>query len=355
MKLDRRQFLTVSTLAGVAGALAPSAKAFTLPDPPQKARLRLSCQEGVAPGKTLAEKLDFLEALGFEGLELGGRGLAKRVAGYPESPPGPQNQSQRDLCRLQRRAHLRTGGGPRKTAMDSMKEILTAAGALGSTGMIMVPAFHNQTKLGHQESRELLVKLLAELGDYAQKAGTRVLLEPLNRRECHFLRQVADAAAICRDVNNPGVALMGDFWHMTWEETSDMAAFIAAAKYLHHVHMASRKTRKMPGEDEGDNYVDGFKGLKLIGYQDFVSFECGCKGDRATSHSPPPRSCCASSGKRRWCKAPKPYFAITISIVSSRLCGASSSCVDRRARRSASPARPAYGRSPRRRPCGTSR
>jgi len=167
----------------------------------------------------------------------------------------------------------------RQTAIASMKEILTAAGALGSRGMIIVPAFHNQTKLGHQEARELLVKLLAELGDHANKAGTRVLLEPLNRRECHFLRQVPDAAAICRDVNNPGVALMGDFWHMTWEETSDMAAFIAAGKYLHHVHMASRKTRKVPGEDQGDNYVDGFKGLKIIGYQDFVSFECGCKGD----------------------------------------------------------------------------
>ena len=35
----------------------------------------------------------------------------------------------------------------------------------------------------------------------------------------------------------------------------------------------------MPGEDPGDDYVDGFRGLKLIGYQDFVSFECGCKGD----------------------------------------------------------------------------
>ena len=162
-----------------------------------------------------------------------------------------------------------------------MKEILTAAGALGSTGMVMVPAFHNQTKLGHQESRELLVKLLPELGDHAHKAGTRLLLEPLNRRECHFIRQVADGAAICRDVNNPGIALMGDFWHMTWEETSDMAAFIAGGKYIHHVHMASRKERKMPGEDEGDNYVEGFRGLKLIGYQDFVSLECGCKGDRA--------------------------------------------------------------------------
>ncbi len=164
-----------------------------------------------------------------------------------------------------------------------MKEILTAAGALGSTGLIIVPAFHNQTKLGHQESRALLLKLLPELGDHAQQAKTRILLEPLNRKECYFLRQVEDAAAICRDVNNPGICLMGDFWHMTWEETSDMAAFIAARKYLHHVHMASRKRRIMPGEDDGDNYVEGFTGLKIIGYQDFVSFECGSRGDRKTT------------------------------------------------------------------------
>ena len=156
----------------------------------------------------------------------------------------------------------------RRTGMESLKELLTAAGALGATGVIMVPARPSQTKLGHWEARELLVKILPELGEHAQKAGLHLLLEPLNRRECHFLRQVADGAAICRDVNHPGVRVMGDFWHMTWEETSDMAAFIAGGKYLRHVHMASRKTRRMPGEDAGDNYVDGFKGLKLIGYQD---------------------------------------------------------------------------------------
>lgn len=142
-------------------------------------------------------------------------------------------------------------GEVRQQAMDSMKEILTAAGALGSTGLIIVPAFNGQTKMGHQESRELLVnKLLPELGEHAHQAGTRILLEPLNRRECHFLRQVADAAAICRDVNSPGIRLMGDFWHMTWEETCDLAAFLSAGKYLHHVHIASRQTRNMPGEDQ---------------------------------------------------------------------------------------------------------
>ncbi len=279
MKLTRRDFITASAGTAVLGATAPMARALTLADPPQPARLRLSCQEGVAPGNSLAEKLDFLEANGFEGLELGGGGLPGRV---DELKKALQNRKIKvsAICAGFDGVPISDQEEVRQKAIRSIKEILTAAGALGSTGMIVVPAFHNQTKLGHQESRELIVKLLPELGDHAQKAGTRVLLEPLNRRECHFLRQVSDAAAICRDVNNPGVALMGDFWHMTWEETSDMAAFISAAKYLHHVHMASRKTRNIPGEDEGDNYVEGFKGLKIIGYQDFVSFECGCKGDR---------------------------------------------------------------------------
>jgi sugar phosphate isomerase/epimerase len=279
MKLNRREFLAASAISTVMGAAAPLAGAATLTEPEPKARLRLSCQESVAPGKSLAEKLDFLEANGFEGLEPGGGGLPKRVEEFQEALKGRKVKISA-ICAGFRGCLISEQEENRTQTIESIKEILTAAGALGSTGMIVVPAFHGQTKLDHKESRELLVKLLADLGDHAHKAGTKVLLEPLNRRECHFLRQVSDAAAICKDVNSPGVALMGDFWHMTWEETCDMAAFLSAGKYLQHVHMASRKQRRMPGEDEGDNYVQGFKGLKLIGYGNFVSFECGCSGDK---------------------------------------------------------------------------
>ena len=68
---------------------------------------------------------------------------------------------------------------------------------------------------------------------------------------------------------------------MTWEETSDMGAFISGGEYLQHVHVASRKRRSMPGEDgDADNYINGFKGLKMIGYNNYVRLECGCQGDR---------------------------------------------------------------------------
>jgi sugar phosphate isomerase/epimerase len=281
--MRRREFFTVTALTGLMAGMVPSARALQIPDPAQKARLRLSCQEGVAPGRNLTEKLDWLEANGFEAIEPGGGGLARRVDEFKKALSGRKIVISA-ICAGFDGVLISEKEEERNKAVTTMKEILTAAGALGSTGMIMVPAFNGQTKMGHQEARELLVnKLLPDLGEHAKKSGTCIILEPLNRGECHFMRQVADGAAIARDSKSEGVKVMGDFWHMTFEETSDFGAFVSAGKYLQHVHMASRKSRNIPTEDPGDNYVDGFRGLKAIGYQQFVSFECGCKGDRAKS------------------------------------------------------------------------
>lgn len=173
-----------------------------------------------------------------------------------------------------------------KTAFDtSMHELLAAAGELGALGVIMVPAFNRQTPvLPHtRETREFLCEELHALGEYALKYQTSVILEPLNRREAHYLRQVSDAAALCRDAKSEGIKCMGDFWHMS-EETSDYAAFIAAGEYLRHVHIASRGRRKMPGEDgEQDNYINGMRALKELDYPYYISFECGTLGERAVT------------------------------------------------------------------------
>jgi len=71
---------------------------------------------------------------------------------------------------------------------------------------------------------------------------------------------------------------MGDFYHMGIEEPNDLGAFISGRDYLHHIHLASR-IRVLPGQDDR-TYVEGFRGLKMIGYRDYCSFECGVKGDR---------------------------------------------------------------------------
>ena len=271
--------------AGVAIASSPIA-ALSSCTPKKEAccntELKISFQEGTAPRQSLNEKFDYMESLGVVGFEPGGRGLAGRVNEIQQALNG-RNIKVSAICAGFGGFILAEDPAVKAEFDSTMREIIAAAGELGSTGVIMVPAFNGQTpcRPHTRETREYLCEQMHELGEFALKHNTTVILEPLNRNEAHYLRQVADAAAICRDSKSAGVKCMGDFWHMS-EETSDYAALLAAGpEYLQHVHIASRGNRKMPGENgEVDYYVDGFRALKQMGYDKYVSFECGCNGDK---------------------------------------------------------------------------
>ena len=287
--MDRKTFLRTS-LAGAA-ALVAAPGALVSCDSPGKKKpsastpLRLSFQEGLTPGETLAEKLDFMESLGITGFEPGGKGLAGRVTEIREALQG-RDIKVSAICAGFDGFILAYEPAVKAQFDTTMREIVRAAGELGTTGVIMVPVFNWQNPaLPHTlETRDFLCAQMHDLGEFALSCGTTVILEPLNRKEAFYLRLVSDAAAICRDAGSAGVKCMGDFWHMQ-EETSDYAAFMAAGPYLQHVHIASRGNRVMPGEDgEVDNYVDGFRALKELGYPNYVSFECGCRSeDRAAT------------------------------------------------------------------------
>lgn len=293
MAVNRRNFLRAGLSTAAVASLGSTALAGCAPKKNaesecggsccnSKAVLNISFQEGTAPGANLNEKFDYMEKMGIVGFEPGGRNLASRVREIKEALNG-RNIKVSAICAGFQGFILSTDPEVRKLCMDTMKEIMAAAGELESVGVIIVPAFNQQVPvMPHtQETRDFLCEQFNEMGNFAREHGTTVIFEPLNRKEAFYMRQVADAASICRDINNPGVKCMGDFWHMTWEETCDMGAFLSAGDYLQHVHIASRKRRSMPGEDcDADNYVNGFKGLKMLGYDKYVSFECGCQGDR---------------------------------------------------------------------------
>jgi len=289
MSISRRGFFAstaaAAAAASVSNAVPNAARAAdqSQSNIPQGAKpgavLKISSQLGIIPGKDLAEKLAKMEKWGFDGVELGGdivgnekkyEDALKNTKIAPSAVCGGNCCANGDIVSdvVEKRA----------PAIAAIKEVLTSAGALHLTGVIGVPAFNGQTKLGHPEIHKILLDTMPVIGEFAAKAGTRFILEPLNRKEAFFLRQVADAASIVRDCKCEGLAVMGDFYHMFFEETSDLGAFISGGSYVHHVHLASAPERKLPGQD-GRRYVDGFRGLKWIGYQDFCSFECGVKGN----------------------------------------------------------------------------
>ena len=284
--MDRRSFLG-SAAAGIAGAAVLSTPAGLLTScatgtsRKSSPELKLSFQEGTAPGESLNEKFDYMEKLGIVGFEPHGKQLLKRAEEFRQALNG-RNIKVSAICAGFDGFILAEDPAVKASFDSSMRELIAAAGEIGSSGVIMVPAFNGQKpcRPHTMETRDYLCEQLHELGEYALKHNTTVILEPLNRKEAFYLRLVSDAAAICRDADSEGVRCMGDFWHMQ-EETSDYAAFISAGKYLQHVHVASRGQRRMPGEDgQLDNYIDGMRALKELDYQNYISFECGTAADR---------------------------------------------------------------------------
>ena len=284
--MDRRSCIG-SAAAGIAGAAVLSTPAGLLTScatgtsRKSSPELKLSFQEGTAPGESLNEKFDYMEKLGIVGFEPHGKQLLKRAEEFRQALNG-RNIKVSAICAGFDGFILAEDPAVKASFDSSMRELIAAAGEIGSTGVIMVPAFNGQKpcRPHTMETRDYLCEQLHELGEYALKHNTTVILEPLNRKEAFYLRLVSDAAAICRDADSEGVRCMGDFWHMQ-EETSDYAAFISAGKYLQHVHVASRGQRRMPGEDgQLDNYIDGMRALKELDYQNYISFECGTGADR---------------------------------------------------------------------------
>ena len=246
--------------------------------PSRAAALKLSSQSGVIPGKDLQEKLATMEKWGFDAVELGGD-----IVGNEKKYEDAVKKTKLKVSAIcwgspQRRFGFRGGRANASTAVEALKR---------------VAHLRRRRRLDRRDLRARLQRPdeARQPGDpqdsrrhaaghrRARREGRHaVMMEPLNRKEAFFLRQVADAASIARDCKSPGIGVMGDFYHMFIEETSDLGAFISGGSRVHHVHLASRHHRILPGQDERQ-FVDGFRGLKWIGYQDYCSFECGVRGD----------------------------------------------------------------------------
>jgi sugar phosphate isomerase/epimerase len=290
--MKRRDFLTASAVAGVAtvcgtqraGAQEAAGGGMPKLTPPEKpAVLNLCLQWGAIPGGEIPQKLDFLEANGFGAVEI------------PSGDWPVKNCEDMNKAMTGRKLFVATACGPsdfsyaevekREAEVQKFLPVIEALGTMKSVGLIICPARGKLSEPGRLSAKELRKDFVENTGkrlaEHAAKHGTAIVLEPLRRNETPFLRQVADGARIAADIG-PGATVMGDFWHMQLEETSFMGAFICAGKLLTHVHIAGLKERIIPGiYPEADNYVDGFKGLKFIGYRGAVSFEGGWPKDPA--------------------------------------------------------------------------
>ncbi len=243
--------------------------------------MKITIREGMVPGESLTEQLDWLESMEIDGIELHGRSLAQPIEVLREiftksriTPSAIEGVP----------ALLVAGADERNAARMAVRDRLMLAGELGAIGVLIVPQFGRTPALpdlspwksGADLEHELLIAQLKELVPVARQAGVKMFLEPLNRYEAYIVNRVGQGAAIAQQIG-PEVAVMAAFFHMNIEEAEIPASIRASREHIVYVHVAD-SNRLQPGFGHLD-FKPGFAALKEIGYDGYLGIECRIHGD----------------------------------------------------------------------------
>lgn len=247
--------------------------------------IKLAAAEMTLPGDTLAEKFAFVQSVGFDGIELSGRGdgvfagrsdeLKQAHAGGVQMPSAVVHMG-----------HFIGDFDPerRRDAIGQVKELLSTIVAAGGHGIVSPHAFGLFSRKlppftpprSDEDSRRLLVEALAELGEHAVEVGATLYLEPLNRYEDFMINTLADASSLVDEAGSPGVAVIADSYHMSIEEADIGASIRAAGSRIKHVQLGD-SNRLEPGAGHYD-WPETLQALADIGYDGWLAMECGLSG-----------------------------------------------------------------------------
>lgn len=116
---------------------------------------------------------------------------------------------------------------------------------------------------------------------HAASVGVEITLEPQNRSVVDNLNDTAASLAWVRRLGLPNLRLMLDTFHQHLEDPSPIAALVAAAPLLRHVHFAD-VGRRPPGAG-GIDFATYVAVLQALAYDGFITIEIAQNPDGPTA------------------------------------------------------------------------
>jgi sugar phosphate isomerase/epimerase len=249
--------------------------------------VKLAVQEQWLPGSTMHQKWEAALAWGFDAIELRGRGDHALRARLPELLAAQRNGVvMKTVCVEMDHFIGDFDAARRADALANMETQIRVIGALGGVGA-MTPAAWGMFSLrlppltppprSPEGDRGVLLDALVRLGELAEREGTCILLEPLNRYEDHMVNTVSQAAELATATGLDSVRVGADTYHMNIEESDPLAALREHADRLGHVQL-SDSNRLEPGAGHLD-WNALLRCLDEIGYDGYLAFESRLSGD----------------------------------------------------------------------------
>ncbi len=272
--LTRRDFLsTVSAVAAGVPLLAGDAIGGQTRDPGGvRFGVRMPFQE-----KPIRERALLLQRLGYQGLELGQEFMDQSVESIQKEIEGTGIVISAIVGSIKL---LDPDPQARAQAIELDRRRLVMAKALGATGVIEVPTF-GRTRFQdlsplmspHEIEDRLLIAGLKQLAPDVARTGVNILLEPVNKKETHYMNLQEQGVRIIRAVGAPGFKLLSDFYHMQLEERDIGETLTRYGQYTAYCHLADGEKRTEPGSLPFD-YRPGFRALKKAGFSGWLTIEC---------------------------------------------------------------------------------
>lgn len=162
----------------------------------------------------------------------------------------------------------------RASAMTHLKTCIQTAVEMGATlvgGPIVAPIGYLPPRRHTAEEARWAAEYLHQVTSLLDSCNVTLCIEPVNRSESMFVRNVGQARAICEAVAHPRVGITVDTFHANIEEKSIPAAVLEAGKFMKHVH-ASENDRGPLGSGHVD-FPGLIAALNEIGYQGLMMIE----------------------------------------------------------------------------------
>lgn len=163
----------------------------------------------------------------------------------------------------------------RARTLAHMHALIDLCAALG--GDVLVHGSPDQRRLSDDDPEgdtERGRAAFADIAEHAHRAGVRYLIEPLSLQETRFVTSWAEAAAIVRAVDHPGLRTMIDTRAARLGESEPVTAVLERGLRdgtVAHVHLNDRN-RRGPGQGD-DGFADVVGLLLREGYTGTVAVE----------------------------------------------------------------------------------
>lgn len=162
----------------------------------------------------------------------------------------------------------------RQRARDQVAACIAAARDVGAevlAGPMYTPVGYLTGQRRTPDEWKWTVDSWQQLSGAVHAAGIEIAIEPLNRFETYFLNTAADAAQLCREIDNPSIGILFDTFHANIEEKSVGPALRQAAPYLKHLHTCEND-RGTPGSGHVA-WAEFFSTVAEIGYDRWMTIE----------------------------------------------------------------------------------